>query len=216
MKYHSILLVIAAVFAVASSHAADNLDQAVKKLVAGANVTAPPVLPPVSIFSHAILSEDNKVLLSGWDGALRAPSDNPFSQTKYHLLTFDDPSTIHTVTYPPATGRVELIKISAKAATATLTATELYGGVFTNTGASGSIVLTLPAPVLGMHFRVYLTVAQDVDINAAASTQILVLTNATGDAISSAATIGNSIELVALSTTTWAAFAVSGTWTDVN
>jgi hypothetical protein len=67
-----------------------------------------------------------------------------------------------------------------------------------------------------MRFRVYLTASQDVDINPADSTQILVLTNATGDAISSAATAGNAIELVALSATTWGAFFTSGTWTDVN
>lgn len=102
------------------------------------------------------------------------------------------------------------------AATATISANELYGGTLTNTGASGATVLTLPAPVVGMRFRVFLTVAQDVDINPADGTTILVLANASGDAISSAATIGNSIELVALSTTTWAAFATSGTWTDVN
>jgi len=104
----------------------------------------------------------------------------------------------------------------SQAATATLTADQLYGGTITNTGASGAVVYTLPAPVLGMSFRVYLTVAQDVDINPADSTQILALTNAAGDAISSAATIGNCIELRALSATTWGAFAVSGTWTDVN
>lgn len=74
MKYHSILLVIAAVFAVASSHAADNLDQAVKKLVAGANVTAPPVLPPVSVFSHGLLDFNNKVLISAWGGKLTVPA----------------------------------------------------------------------------------------------------------------------------------------------
>lgn len=101
-------------------------------------------------------------------------------------------------------------------ATATLTADQLYGTCFVNTGASGAIVLTLPAPQPGMRFRVFLTAAQDVDINPADSTQILVLTNATGDAISSAATAGNSIELVAASSTTWVAFYASGTWTDVN
>jgi hypothetical protein len=67
-----------------------------------------------------------------------------------------------------------------------------------------------------MRFRDYLTAGQDVDINPADSTQILALTNATGDSISSAATIGNAIELVALSATTWGAFAASGTWTDAN
>ena len=103
-----------------------------------------------------------------------------------------------------------------QAATATLTADQLYNSTIVNTGASGAVVYTLPAPQLGMRFRVYLTAAQDVDINPADSTQILALTNATGDAISSAATVGNCIELVALSSTTWGAFAVSGTWTDVN
>jgi hypothetical protein len=115
-----------------------------------------------------------------------------------------------------ATYRLDNGTVYAHAATADISAYELYGGTLTNTGASGAVVLTLPAPVVGMRFRVYLTVAQDVDINAATGTQILVLTNATGDAISSAATIGNSIELVALSSTTWGAFATSGTWTDVN
>lgn len=113
-------------------------------------------------------------------------------------------------------GRNNITRVITQATTATLTADQLYGSTFINTGAAGAIVYTLPAPKVGMRFRVYLTDAQDVDINAAASTQILALTNATGDAISSAATIGNCIELVALSSTTWGAFASSGTWTDVN
>lgn len=107
-------------------------------------------------------------------------------------------------------------RVITTATTTTLTADQLYNSTFINTGASGAIVLTLPAPKTGMRFRVYLNVAQDVDIDAAADTQILALTNATGDAISSAATIGNCIELVALSATTWGAFASSGTWSDVN
>lgn len=115
----------------------------------------------------------------------------------------------HIVGQPPA-------NVYTVTATATLTADQLYGSQFVNTGASGSIVLTLPAPARGMRFRVYLTAAQDVDINPADGTQILALTNATGDAISSAATVGNAIELVALSATTWGAYAASGTWTDVN
>lgn len=118
-------------------------------------------------------------------------------------------STWHVLGQRPANSYTQ-------AATATLTADQLYGSTIINTGASGAVVYTLPAPQVGMRFRVYLTAAQDVDINPADSTQILALTNATGDAISSAATIGNAIELVALSSTTWGAFAVSGTWSDVN
>lgn len=116
---------------------------------------------------------------------------------------------------------VETVHVTNYAATATIAqkSGEMYGGVLTNTGASGAIVLTLPVPKLGMHFRVYLVVGQDIDLNPADGTQILALTNATGDAISSAATIGNAIELVCLkegAAGTWGAFAVSGTWTDSN
>jgi hypothetical protein len=123
-----------------------------------------------------------------------------------------------TLTFPAktASGFIEVLSVEAEAVTDTITAGQLYGSVITNTGSSGAAVLTLPAPVVGMHFRVYLTVAQDVDINPADGTQILGLTNATGDAISSASAIGNCVELIALSTTTWAAFAISGTWSDAN
>lgn len=133
-------------------------------------------------------------------------------------LAFADATadTTQTVPAPAVSGTVEVLSVQAEAATDTITAGQLYGGVITNTGAVGAAVYTLPAPVVGMHFRVYLTVAQDVDINPADGTQILALTNATGDAISSAAAIGNCIELIALSTTTWGAFAVSGTWSDAN
>lgn len=122
----------------------------------------------------------------------------------------------NVATVSDADGVLNPVTVVAKTATGNIAADECYGTIFTNTGAGGAIVLSLPAPVVGMHIRVYLTAAQDVDLNAATSTQILVLTNATGDAISSAATIGNSIELVALSSTTWGAIASSGTWTDVN
>lgn len=216
MKYHSILLLaVLSFFCLTPAHA-DTLDDAVKQMVAGAKNKAQPALPPISVFSHGILSHDNKLLLTGWNGGLLVPSDNPFSATKYHLIDFADPTGIHAPLFPAASGTVELLSVGAKTANGTLTAAECYGRLITNTGASGAIVLTLPTPVVGMHFRVFLTVAQDVDLNAANGTQILVLTNATGDAISSAAGIGNSIELVAVSATTWAAFAVSGTWTDVN
>jgi hypothetical protein len=122
----------------------------------------------------------------------------------------------NVATVSNATGVLNPVTVIAETATGTLAAAECYGSIITNTGAAGAIVLTLPTPAVGMHIRVYLTAAQDVDLNAANGTQILVLTNATGDAISSAGAIGNSIELVALSATTWGQIAASGVWTDVN
>lgn len=133
-------------------------------------------------------------------------------------LAFADATADTTATIPAkvVSGTVEVLSVQAEPATDTITAGQLYGGVIVNTGAVGAAVYTLPAPVVGMHFRVYLNVAQDVDINPADGTQILALTNAAGDAISSAATIGNCIELIAISTTEWVALAVSGTWSDAN
>lgn len=54
--------------------------------------------------------------------------------------------------------------VVAKTADATLTAAEVHGKQITNTGASGTVVLTLPsAPtVAGQAFRVQLTAAQIV------------------------------------------------------
>lgn len=192
---------------------ADTIDQMARK-IAGLNKPLPVAASPSALGAFALVDRNNEIKLSAYNGALVVDGANFDSwQT---TLAFQEPTADKTITFKNAAGTVELVNVTAKDATATLTAAECWGGVFTNTGASGAIVLTLPTPVAGMHIRVYLTVAQDVDLNAATSTQILALTNATGDAISSAATIGNSIELVAISATQWVAFASSGTWTDVN
>lgn len=211
MKNH--ILASIALFALAafsSAFAADTKDQMIGKIVGQDKATS---APPYAIAAHALVGKDNSIAVNAWSGALvfEGATVNAYQTT----LVVADPTADRTVTFGDAAGNVELIKVTAKAATATLTANECKG-VVTNTGASGAIVLTLPTPAVGMHLRVYLTVAQDVDLNAATGTQILVLTNATGDAISSAASIGNSIELVAISATQWVAFASSGTWTDVN
>jgi hypothetical protein len=92
---------------------------------------------------------------------------------------------------------------------------DCYGGIVTNTGAGGAIVLTLPDAVKGMSLKVILTVAQDVDINPQNGEQILVKTNAAGDALSSDATIGSAVTLIAVSDTQWMA-TTEGTWTDAN
>lgn len=129
-----------------------------------------------------------------------------------------DPTADNTITIPDAGGVLGMQRSAAVAKTSTgnVAAKECYSGLITNTGASGAIVLTLPTPVVGMDCMFVLTAAQDVDVNAANGTQILTLTNATGDAISSAATIGNFVWLKAISTTQWLPLASSGTWTDVN
>lgn len=205
------LLLASAAFAALPILAADSIDTMTRKVTGSTSAAG---LTSKSIGAYALVSKDNTIAISAYGGALSVEGAN--LDNHQTSVRFSEPTADRTITFSDATGRVELIAVTAEAATATLTAAECYGGVFTNTGASGAIVLTLPTPAAGMHIRVYLTVGQDVDINAAADTQILSLTNATGDAISSAATIGNSIELVAISATQWVAFASSGTWTDVN
>lgn len=141
------------------------------------------------------------------------------ADTSETTLSFADATADTTQTVPAAAASGTVCVISAaqvEAATDTLTAGQLYGGLITNAGAGGAAVYTLPAPVVGMQFTVVLTDAQDVDINPADGTQILTLTNATGDAISSAAAIGNFITLRAVSSTQWIATESSGTWSDAN
>jgi hypothetical protein len=106
--------------------------------------------------------------------------------------------------------------LGAKTASFALTPSECYGGVFTNEGATGAIGATLPPAVPGMSIRGYLLAAQDVDFDPSGSERIQVLTNANGDALSSAATIGNHIELFCVEAGKWLSMISSGTWSDAN
>jgi hypothetical protein len=190
-----------------------NLDAAVKDAQAGSKSLTG--APPVSIVAAGLIDPTGDLVFRGnssgglvFEGATK----NAFETT----VTVTDPTADRTITLPNASGTVTLNAISAYAATATAPSSDLYGSTLTNTGAAGAVVVTLPAPVVGMEFTVFLTVAQDVDINPANGTSILVLTNAAGDAISSAATIGNRITLRAISTTEWIPLETSGTWSDAN
>lgn len=97
----------------------------------------------------------------------------------------------------------------------TLAADDVRGQIYTNTGASGGQTFNLPAAVAGMHVTFLLSAADTVTINPDNADQILVLTNAAGDAIS-CATQGAWIELVAIDGTNWLAISSNGTWTDAN
>lgn len=109
-----------------------------------------------------------------------------------------------------------LSPVSNATATRTLTAADCVGQVCTNTGDADAQVNNLPDAQAGLKVTFSLTAAQDIDVNAATGDQILGLTNATGDAISSDATIGSHITLVAVDATNWVVVASGGTWTDVN
>lgn len=63
---------------------------------------------------------------------------------------------------------------TAKAASASLTAAECNGKIITNTGSSGTVVLTLPAAatVAGCAFKVQVTVAQIVRCTPASGEKV--------------------------------------------
>lgn len=88
------------------------------------------------------------------------------------------------------------------------------GTVFTNTGAGGTVVLTLPTAAAGLTYTAYVDAGQTVQFTAGASTTIRL----GGTASASAGNITNNVAggcvtLVAISTTQWIAIGYTGTWT---
>jgi hypothetical protein len=91
----------------------------------------------------------------------------------------------------------------------------LDGLVYTNELATSAVTFTLGSAAPNRAVCFYVFAAQTLYVDPASGDQIHVLTNATGDRISST-TPGDSICLVATDYTYWAAYAKSGTWTDAN
>lgn len=205
-----ILLALAAVVGTALAQVSMQKQETTAQQVREGRTDAEPL---ISTLARGLVDRTDSLVVSAWEGGLLYEGTRNAYQTRQ---TFTDPTQDNAVTVPDAGGTITYNSVTANAATGTLDQGVLYGGTHTNTGAAGATVLTLPAPVVGMEFTVFLTVAQDVDINPADGTTILVLTNAAGDAISSAATIGNRITLRAISTTEWIPLETSGTWSDAN
>lgn len=90
------------------------------------------------------------------------------------------------------------------------------GFLLTNAGSSGATTITLPDAYAGLSYTIALAAAQDVNIDVQTGDKILVLTDSTGDQISSDATLGSYIELVAIDSTNWLPLDRSGTWSDAN
>jgi len=107
------------------------------------------------------------------------------------------------------------------AATATLTSNQMYGGIINTYGQAADMVLTLPAPSEGMHFKVIVgtTVAKYVRITAATNDKIYLNGAAGSDngyvGIASV-TAGEAIEFFAFKTGAatfdWFAKSLGGTW----
>lgn len=99
------------------------------------------------------------------------------------------------------------------ASATTITAAQC-GATFYNAGA---VQMELPeaSTVLGCRLTFVTLNASNFDVNPDNADQILVQTNAAGDAIRNA-TLGNTITLEAVSASQWAPVAVVGTWSDID
>lgn len=107
------------------------------------------------------------------------------------------------------------------AATATITSDMCYGGLINTYGQAADMVLTLPAPTAGMHFKVIVgtTVAKYVHVKAATNDKIYLDGTAGSDAgyvgIASVSA-GEAIEIFAFQTGAaaydWFVNTLSGTW----
>lgn len=100
------------------------------------------------------------------------------------------------------------------AATATTITAAECGSTFIN---SGAVQMELPeaSTVLGCRLTFITGNASNFDVNPDDADQILVLTNAAGDAIRNA-TLGNSVTIEAISASQWAQVSAIGTWTDID
>lgn len=99
-------------------------------------------------------------------------------------------------------------------ATATTITAAQCGSTFINGGA---IEIELPeaSTVLGCQLTFVTGNASNFDVDPDGGDQILVATNAAGDAMRNA-TLGNSITIQATSASTWTEIAIVGTWSDIN
>lgn len=89
------------------------------------------------------------------------------------------------------------------------------GGFFTNSGASGSVTMTLPAsPLIGTEYTFAVLAAQNfvVDANTGQTIRIAGSTSTSGGTATNA-TIGGILKIKAVSTTLWLAEYSTGTWT---
>lgn len=100
------------------------------------------------------------------------------------------------------------------AATATTITASQCGETFYNTGA---VVINLPeaSGALGCKLTFVTLNASNFDVNPDDADQILVLTNAAGDAIRNA-TLGNTVVLQSMSASQWVEISAVGTWSDIN
>lgn len=106
--------------------------------------------------------------------------------------------------------------VEAHTADDTLVAAEMYGSIHTSVGAAGTVVLSLPAAVVGMNAKFAVGAAQELRLDPNGTETIsLPSTGVPGAAgkYLTANAIGETVELVCCSAGSWRVFGFTGTWT---
>lgn len=106
--------------------------------------------------------------------------------------------------------------VEAHTADDTLTAAEMYGSVHTSVGASGTVVLTLPAAVVGMNAMFRVGAAQELRLDPD-GTEVISLPStgvpgAAGKYLTANAD-GETVHLVCTKAGQWNVMGYTGTWT---
>jgi hypothetical protein len=108
-----------------------------------------------------------------------------------------------------------MIGVEHHTADDTLTAAE-NGTLHTNKGAAGTIVLTLPAAVEGLHFYFAVLAAQQLRINPAGSEVISLPSNGVPEGAGEyivADALRETVHVMCVETGAWAVMGYTGTWT---
>lgn len=108
-----------------------------------------------------------------------------------------------------------LIDVSAHTADYTLLTTE-NGTAHTNTGATGAVVIALPAAVVGLHYYFGVGAAFELRLDPNGTETIsLPSTGVPGAAgkYLSADAVGESVRLVCVKAGNWTVYGYTGTWT---
>jgi hypothetical protein len=110
-----------------------------------------------------------------------------------------------------------LYVISPHVTSSNIAESECLSEIVTNTGAGSNITLGLPpATTTGKSVVVVLTVAHAITIDPDGTDQIIDMTDAPGDKITSDAVVGTKVALVCIGAGQWMSFGSKGTWTDAN
>lgn len=110
----------------------------------------------------------------------------------------------------------QAMHVEAHTADDTLTAAEMYGSVHTSVGAAGTVVLTLPASVVGMHAWFRVGAAQELRLEPNGTEKIALPSTGVAGAAGKYLTAnadGESVQLVCTKAGEWSVFGFTGTWT---